>query len=76
MTYDPWVEGKDLGDKLQRNHFKTLKDISNFDGIIIAVAHDYFKKMGIKKIKSFCKKKSVIFDIKGQFDSKYVDATL
>jgi UDP-N-acetyl-D-galactosamine dehydrogenase len=75
-TYDPWVSKKDLDKKLKTNHIENLKNISGFDGVIIAVGHDIFKKIGIKKIKSFCKKNSVIFDIKNQFNSKYVDGTL
>lgn len=38
-----------------------------YDGIIIAVGHDSFVKMGIKAIKGFGKKNSVIFDIKSIF---------
>ena len=75
-TYDPWVNKKDLNKKLKINHIENLKIKSNFDGVIIAVGHDIFKKIGIKKIKSLCKKKSVIFDIKNQFNSKYIDGTL
>ena len=75
-TYDPWVNKKDLDKKLKTNHIENLKNILGFDGVIIAVGHDIFKKIGIKKIKSFCKKKSVIFDIKNLFKSKYVDGTL
>jgi UDP-N-acetyl-D-galactosamine dehydrogenase len=75
-TYDPWVNKKDLNKKLKINHIENLKIKSNFDGVIIAVGHDFFKKIGIKKIKSLCKKKSVIFDIKNQFNSKYIDGTL
>jgi UDP-N-acetyl-D-galactosamine dehydrogenase len=75
-TYDPWVNKEDLDKKLKINHIKNFKTKSNFDGVIIAVRHDVFKKIGIKKIKSFCKKNSVIFDIKNQFHSKHVDETL
>ena len=38
-----------------------------YDGIIIAVSHKYFTKMGLKKIKSFTKDKSIILDIKNCF---------
>jgi len=75
-TYDPWVNKEDLDKKLKINHIKNLKTKSNFDGVIIAVRHNVFKKIGIKKIKSFCKKNSVIFDIKNQFHSKHIDETL
>ena len=35
-----------------------------YDGIIIAVKHNKFKKLGLEKIKSFGNKKAVIYDIK------------
>ena len=68
--------GGEVRPVLKINHIENLKTKSNFDGVIIAVGHDIFKKIGIKKIKSFCKKKSVIFDIKNQFNSKYIDEIL
>ena len=50
---------------------------NNYDGILIAVAHNEFKKFGIKKIKALGNSDSVVFDIKNQFkNSKYVDLTL
>ena len=44
---------------------------NNYDGVIIGVGHDKFKKMGIKRIKSFCKSNHVIFDLKGLFEKKH-----
>ena len=35
--------------------------------IIIAVAHNHFFKIGIKKIKEFCKKPELIVDVRGIF---------
>ena len=48
-----------------------------YDTIILAVAHKRFKELGIKKIKSFGKKKSILVDIKNVFNShKLVDVKL
>ena len=57
------------------------KNISKFipntyDGIIIGVGHSNFKLMGIKFIKSLCKKTHVIFDLKSIFKKKYSDFQL
>ena len=73
--YDPWVDDKEI-----YNTFK-IRPISNlkkniYDGIIIAVAHDEFKKMGIRKIQSLCRKKSVIFDLKYLFSKDQTDLRL
>ena len=61
--FDPYV-------KLSR--YKNIKFITKpfkryYDGIIIPVEHDYFKKMGIKNILRLGKKNSKVFDIKGLF---------
>ena len=47
-----------------------------YDGIIIAVAHDYFKKMGIEKIIKLGKNNHVIFDLKSVFNKNYSDLKL
>ena len=68
--YDPLAEKKDI------KFFYGKKQISKFssntyDGIIIAVGHDKFKSMGINKIKSLCKNKHIIFDLKNIFKKKF-----
>jgi len=57
---------------------KPIKKLTNqkYDGIIIAVAHKYLKKMGIEKIIRLGKKNHVIFDLKSIFDKKHTDLTL
>jgi nucleotide sugar dehydrogenase len=75
-TYDPWVLEEELPKNLKNFHIKNTKNLSNFDGIIIAVCHNKFKKLGLKKILSFCNKKRVIFDVKNLFKSKLIDEIL
>ena len=60
---------------------KTLKylspiELNQYDAIIIAVSHKQFKKMGIKKIRSYGKSKHVIYDLKYIFPSEQVDQRL
>ncbi len=40
------------------------------DGVIVAVAHDEFKKMGLKDIKRRMNNKSVLIDVRGVFDEE------
>ena len=48
-----------------------------YDGLVIAVAHDEFKDMGIKKIRSFCRvEKHVVFDLKYLFPANETDIRL
>ena len=47
-----------------------------YDAIIIAVAHDDYKKMQFNFIKSLCKKNNVIFDLKNIYNSDMIDFRL
>jgi len=58
-VYDPWIE-HNLRDVLMVEKLKK----NQYDCIITAVGHDYFKKLGKKRILSYAKKKNVFYDIK------------
>ena len=73
--YDPWaskVEVKKL------YNIKLIPKIRKnfYDCIILAVSHKEFKEMGIRKIKSFAKKISVIYDMKHLFKRSEIDEHL
>ncbi len=74
-VFDPWVDHNEA-----KNEYgiSLLEDINSnyYDGIILAVSHRHFKKMGIKKIRSFGKEKHVIYDLKYLFSSHQVDMRL
>lgn len=63
--YDPWVNKK-------LEYFKFIKEPykKKYDAIVITVKHDVFKKLGLKKIKSYGKNSSLIFDLKKTFNEK------
>ncbi len=47
----------------------SLKDIKNVDAVILAVAHDEYKSIGLAKIASLCcKGRPVVLDIKAVFE--------
>jgi len=49
---------------------------NKYDGVIVGVGHDKFKKIGIDKIINFCKQKYVICDLKNLFQSNKIDLKL
>ena len=73
--YDPWANNLEIKKEYD---LKPLSKLNNkkYDGVIIAVAHELFKSMGIKKIIGLCKKNHVIFDLKCLFDKELVDLRL
>lgn len=73
--FDPWADRKII--KKTYGKFPCTKLINNtYDGIIIAVAHKKFKKIGIKNIKKLCKENHVIYDLKFLFKKNQTNMRL
>ena len=73
--YDPWTKNKDIKKVIKINSIKILKK-NTYDGLIIAVAHDKFKSLGLSRIKKLCKRNRVIYDLKNLFNSGGIDLRL
>jgi len=73
--HDPYVNKEDVMKIYDIYPNSNLKK-NTYDAIIIAVAHEKFKIIGLENIKKFCKKKNVIFDLKDLFKSEMVDFKL
>ena len=73
--HDPWADKEEIKEKY--NIYPSSQLVQNtYDGIIIAVAHEKFKSMGIKFISNLCKKDHVIYDLKYLFPKDQVDLRL
>jgi len=68
-VYDPVADPKEVQDVFGIRLIENIKDLS-YDAIIVAVAHDEFKKAGYEIVKKYAKEKSVIYDLKYVLDSK------
>jgi UDP-N-acetyl-D-galactosamine dehydrogenase len=62
-VYDPWVDKEEA---LKEYSIKPIYEpvAGKYDAILLAVAHDEFKKLSLDKIKSFGKDIYVLYDIK------------
>jgi len=69
-VFDPWIIDEPIEGLITEPQYDT------YDAIIVSVAHDQFKELGVAGIKKFAKRESVIFDVKHIFDSKDVDGSL
>ena len=71
-VYDPWADKEEVKREYNLELIKNedLK-IENYDGIVLAVAHNEFKELEISK-----KENQVVYDIKGFFDKSLVDGRL
>ncbi|HBA64670.1 MAG TPA: Vi polysaccharide biosynthesis UDP-N-acetylglucosamine C-6 dehydrogenase TviB [Methylococcaceae bacterium] len=74
-VYDPWI---DPSEALEEYGITTIDkpEDGRYDAILLAVAHEQFKRMDIASIKAMGKKDSVIYDLKYVFPTELTDARL
>tara|TARA_B100000700_G_scaffold219364_1_gene241302 strand:- start:186 stop:1475 length:1290 start_codon:yes stop_codon:yes gene_type:complete len=65
-VYDPWADHEEVKKNLKITLVSNVNN-SSYNAIIVAVAHNEFKKMGFEKIKKFGEDDAVIYDIKNIF---------
>ncbi|MCC6303535.1 MAG: Vi polysaccharide biosynthesis UDP-N-acetylglucosamine C-6 dehydrogenase TviB [Gammaproteobacteria bacterium] len=73
--YDPWIDAEEA------EHEYRIKPVSSpdagaYDAVILAVAHDQFRAMGIDGIRRLCKPNAVVYDVKSMFPADQVDGRL
>jgi len=74
-VYDPWVSA--VGAKQEYGiEVLTLKPTEQYDGIIMAVAHDEFTSMPTAELKALGKPESIIYDLKYIIDTVVSDIRL
>ena len=73
--HDPWVDKNEIKEIFNAYPQSELSK-NTYDGIIIAVAHKKFKKMGFKAILKLCKKNHVIYDLKYLFSKNQTSLRL
>jgi len=74
-VYDPWVNQSDAYNEYSINIIdEPYRD--KYDAIVIAVAHDVFKKFSKEELSSFGKNKYIIYDLKYLLAKDEVDGRL
>lgn len=74
-VYDPWVDA----DEAQREYgVKVTQEPKNnaYDGVVVAVAHQQFKNLGLEGIRGYTKATHVVYDLKYIVDAGDVDIRL
>ena len=74
--YDPLVKESFVLSGTKKYKIKKNPLKNNYDSLIICVNHDIFQDLGFLKIKTFAKKKAVIYDVKRSFNSRSIDGQL
>ncbi len=74
-VYDPWVNADELEHEYGIRPVDRLEN-GQYDAIVLAVAHDQFKAMGIDAIHALGKDKHILFDVKNILPAERVDGRL
>ncbi|MCF7970300.1 MAG: Vi polysaccharide biosynthesis UDP-N-acetylglucosamine C-6 dehydrogenase TviB [Methylococcaceae bacterium] len=73
--YDPWVDSEEAMHEYGILPITSLED-NKYDAILLAVAHEQFKKMDIKQVRALGKPDAVIYDLKYLFSAELTDERL
>ncbi len=73
--YDPWINSDEAFHEYGVKMLHKLDD-QKYDGIILAIAHDHFKEMGIERIRALGRSKNVLYDLKYVFSADQSDLRL
>lgn len=73
--HDPWVDPKEARDEYGVEVVEEPAT-GQYDAIVIAVAHQQFKELGIDNIRRWGKSEQVVYDLKYLFDQSQTDLRL
>jgi len=73
--YDPWASKEEAAQELNIDLIDNPKS-GEYDAIVIGVAHEQFKEMGIDTIRQFGKSNSIVYDVKYLFTADQVNGRL
>lgn len=74
-VYDPWVDKEEAKNKYNILPIDAPKEDS-YDAIILVVAHNEFKEIGIEQFRKFGRDEHILYDIKYIFTADEVDGRL
>ncbi|BDA86200.1 nucleotide sugar dehydrogenase [Aureimonas sp. SA4125] len=74
--WDPWVSPEDLRRTTDLEGLADVPEAGIYDGIILAVGHREFTKMGAPAIRALGKDGAVLYDVKGIFSKNQTDGRL
>ena len=74
-VYDPWVDKAEAAREYNVTPI-SKPAVNNYDGIILAVAHNEFVELGVDQIRAFGKNEHVLYDLKYVFTKEDTDIRL
>lgn len=74
-VFDPWVDAEEAQHEYGVTPVAELSE-GSYDGVVVAVAHNQFKQMGIDGMRALAKSEHVIYDLKYIVDAGIADIRL
>lgn len=74
--YDPWADRTEAKHEYAIDLLAELPEPGSYDALVVAVAHEQFKTLGIEGLRRLANGRAVIYDIKGLFLKNEVDGRL
>ncbi len=74
-VYDPWASAAETRHEYGIRLATTLR-LGRYDAVVLAVAHNEFKAMGIRGIRALCRPRHVVYDIKHLLPAAQTDGRL
>ena len=74
-VYDPWIDKQEFQNEYEITPIDDLKN-GYYDAVILAVAHNEFKEMGVEQLNKLGRKNHVLYDIKYILKKDEVDGRL
>ena len=74
-VYDPIANKNEIRKEFDIDLIDKPK-VNTYELVVIAVGHQLFKNLGGKKIRTFCKKNGIIFDLKNTIPKNEIDYSL
>jgi UDP-N-acetyl-D-galactosamine dehydrogenase len=74
-VYDPWADADEAEHEYGLRPIRKLRT-GTYDAIVMGVAHQEFRQMGVRKIRELGRKNHVLYDIKYVFKAAEVDGRL
>jgi UDP-N-acetyl-D-galactosamine dehydrogenase len=74
-VHDPWVDPAECHAEYGITPIQELER-GRYDGIVLCVAHQQFKEMGVQAIRALGKSRHILFDVKSLFPRDSVDERL
>ena len=75
-VYDPWVDAMAVREEFGLEPLSAAPAAGVYDGVILAVAHRDFVKLGAASLRALGKDNAVFFDVKSVFDKSASDGRL